>query len=186
MTDDDRAVDDEAHAPLTMDEDPCSAALRRLWSYLDKELTAADEDDLRDHLAGCPPCLAEYSIDVVLQTGQELVLQATVDLGQPFPGAATDRVCGAQQVTVECLDDQVDAVDSHADLVMRSLQPCRQGGGTGLQPVGAAGRSCRVRGCFVQAFGQLGGSVDEAPYSVVGAVGAVGDLVDRVGQLGAS
>ena len=67
MTDDDRAVDDEAHAPLTMDEDPCSAALRQLWSYLDKELTADDEDELRDHLAGCPPCLAEYSIDVVLK-----------------------------------------------------------------------------------------------------------------------
>ena len=67
MTDDDRAVDDEAHAPLTMDDDPCSAALRRLWTYLDKELTADDEDDLRDHLAGCPPCLAEYSIDVVLK-----------------------------------------------------------------------------------------------------------------------
>ena len=68
MTDDDRAVDDEAHAPLTMDDDPCSAALRRLWTYLDKELTADDEDDLRDHLAGCPPCLAEYSIDVVLKS----------------------------------------------------------------------------------------------------------------------
>ena len=67
MTDDDRAVDDEVHAPLTMDEDPCSAALRRLWTYLDKELTPDDEDELRDHLAGCPPCLAEYSIDVVLK-----------------------------------------------------------------------------------------------------------------------
>lgn len=67
MTDDDRALDDEAHAPLTADEDACTAALRQLWSYLDKELTPDDEDELRDHLAGCPPCLAEYSIDVVLK-----------------------------------------------------------------------------------------------------------------------
>ncbi len=67
MTDDERAVDDEAHAPLTTDEDPCAAALQRLWTYLDRELTADDEDELRDHLAGCPPCLAEYSIDVVLK-----------------------------------------------------------------------------------------------------------------------
>jgi len=34
---------------------------------VDKELTLEDEDELRDHLAGCPPCLAEYSIDVVLK-----------------------------------------------------------------------------------------------------------------------
>ena len=65
MTDAERALDDEAR-PLT-DDDVCSAALERLWSYLDKELTADDEDELREHLAGCPPCLAEYSIDVVLK-----------------------------------------------------------------------------------------------------------------------
>lgn len=66
MTDADRAQGDDAHAPLT-DDDPCSAALARLWSYLDRELTAADADELREHLDGCPPCLREYSIDVVLK-----------------------------------------------------------------------------------------------------------------------
>jgi mycothiol system anti-sigma-R factor len=65
MTDADRAPGDDA-LPL-VDDDPCSAALQRLWGYLDKELSADDEDELRDHLAGCPPCLAEYSIDVVLK-----------------------------------------------------------------------------------------------------------------------
>ena len=65
MTDAERALGDEARA-LT-DDDACSAALHRLWSYLDKELTPDDEDELREHLAGCPPCLREYSIDVVLK-----------------------------------------------------------------------------------------------------------------------
>jgi mycothiol system anti-sigma-R factor len=48
-------------------DDPCAAALDRLWTYLDHELTERDEAELREHLAECPPCLAEYSIDVVLK-----------------------------------------------------------------------------------------------------------------------
>ena len=68
MTDADRGTQgDEAPVQLTTDDDACAAALKRLWSYLDHELTADDEDELRDHLQGCPPCLAEYSIDVVLK-----------------------------------------------------------------------------------------------------------------------
>lgn len=65
MTDSDRARGDEA--PPLAEDDACTAALKRLWDYLDRELTPEDEDELRDHLAGCPPCLAEYSIDVVLK-----------------------------------------------------------------------------------------------------------------------
>ena len=65
MTDAERALGDDA--PALTDDDACSAALQRLWSYLDKELTADDEDELREHLAGCPPCLREYSLDVVLK-----------------------------------------------------------------------------------------------------------------------
>jgi len=68
MTDADRGMQgDDAHAPHTTDDDACGAALKRLWTYLDHELTAEDEDELRDHLDTCPPCLAEYSIDVVLK-----------------------------------------------------------------------------------------------------------------------
>ena len=66
MADADSALGDDALSRT--DDDPCAAALQRLWGYLDKELTAEDEDELREHLAGCPPCLAEYSIDVVLKT----------------------------------------------------------------------------------------------------------------------
>ena len=66
MTDAASALGDEALSRT--DDDPCAAALQQLWGYLDKELTAEDEDELREHLAGCPPCLAEYSIDVVLKT----------------------------------------------------------------------------------------------------------------------
>jgi len=47
--------------------DECAAAVHRLWTYLDRELNDDDAAELRDHLAGCPPCLAEYSIDVVLK-----------------------------------------------------------------------------------------------------------------------
>lgn len=60
------APDDEAPA-APAEDDACAAALHRLWGYVDAELTAEDEAELRDHLAGCPPCLAEYSIDVVLK-----------------------------------------------------------------------------------------------------------------------
>ncbi len=62
----DRAPDDDARIPLAED-DACSAALQRLWDYIDAELTPEDEAELREHLQGCPPCLAEYSIDVVLK-----------------------------------------------------------------------------------------------------------------------
>ena len=48
MTDADSALGDEA-LPRT-DDDPCAAALQRLWGYLDKELTAEDEDELRELL----------------------------------------------------------------------------------------------------------------------------------------
>ena len=66
MTEADRTPGDEAPVPTT-DDDACAAALTHLWSYLDQELTLDDAEELRDHLAGCPPCLAEYSIDVVLK-----------------------------------------------------------------------------------------------------------------------
>ncbi len=66
MNDAHGAAGDEAQPPISED-DSCAAALQRLWTYLDKELTPDDEEELRDHLAGCPPCLAEYSIDVALK-----------------------------------------------------------------------------------------------------------------------
>ena len=44
MTDADRVLGEGAR-PLT-DDDVCSAALQRLWGYLDKELTADDEDSM--------------------------------------------------------------------------------------------------------------------------------------------
>ena len=53
-----------AHA----EDDPCAAAVERLWSYVDHELDTSEAAELREHLEECTPCLEEYGIDVVLKT----------------------------------------------------------------------------------------------------------------------
>lgn len=64
--------DDEARPELGQharaEDDPCAAAVERLWSYVDHELDVSEADELREHLAECTPCLEEYGIDVVLKT----------------------------------------------------------------------------------------------------------------------
>ena len=41
----------------------CAEALSRLFEFLDAELDEADGDRIRQHLADCEPCLAEYDIE---------------------------------------------------------------------------------------------------------------------------
>ena len=41
----------------------CEQALSRLFEFLDAELPEEDGDLIREHLAYCEPCLAEYDLE---------------------------------------------------------------------------------------------------------------------------
>lgn len=41
----------------------CREALERLSEFLDAELPDVDGDRIREHLADCEPCLAEYDVE---------------------------------------------------------------------------------------------------------------------------
>jgi anti-sigma factor (TIGR02949 family) len=41
----------------------CQQALGMLFEFLDAELPDADGDRIREHLAYCEPCLAEYDVE---------------------------------------------------------------------------------------------------------------------------
>ncbi|GAB3564787.1 mycothiol system anti-sigma-R factor [Spelaeicoccus albus] len=43
------------------------AALKRLYNYLDGELSDSEIAEIRRHLAHCPPCESEYSIESMLK-----------------------------------------------------------------------------------------------------------------------
>ena len=47
-----------AHGPAD-----CAEALSRLFEFLDAEIGEADGDRIREHLADCEPCLAEYDVE---------------------------------------------------------------------------------------------------------------------------
>lgn len=41
----------------------CAEALSKLFEFLDQEVAEADGDRIRQHLADCEPCLAEYDVE---------------------------------------------------------------------------------------------------------------------------
>lgn len=46
-----------------MSGNDCSAALERLYQFLDNELDAADADTIRAHLEACEPCLDRFGVE---------------------------------------------------------------------------------------------------------------------------
>ncbi|MDO8144189.1 MULTISPECIES: mycothiol system anti-sigma-R factor [Isoptericola] len=48
-------------------ESECEHALHHLYEYLDSEMTEADEDRMRAHVAHCSPCLAELSVEELVK-----------------------------------------------------------------------------------------------------------------------
>ncbi len=48
-------------------QDECEHAIIHLYEFLDSEMTAADEQHMRDHLAHCAPCLAELSAEELVK-----------------------------------------------------------------------------------------------------------------------
>ncbi|HEY9292408.1 MAG TPA: mycothiol system anti-sigma-R factor [Microlunatus sp.] len=47
--------------------DDCANALSRLYEFLDRELEAADADEIRHHLAACEPCLDTFDAEEALK-----------------------------------------------------------------------------------------------------------------------
>jgi len=45
----------------------CDRAISRLYEFLDHELEAADEDDIRQHLAACEPCLDTFDAEQAMR-----------------------------------------------------------------------------------------------------------------------
>ncbi|WP_402466611.1 mycothiol system anti-sigma-R factor [Isoptericola aurantiacus] len=54
------------HEPAEGESD-CDHALTHLYDYLDSEMTEADEQRMRAHVAHCSPCLAELSIEELVK-----------------------------------------------------------------------------------------------------------------------
>ena len=48
-------------------ETDCREVLRRVFEFLDGEMTEQDVERIRQHLDECSPCLTEYGLDVALK-----------------------------------------------------------------------------------------------------------------------
>jgi mycothiol system anti-sigma-R factor len=46
---------------------PCSEVLEQVYAYLDKEMSEADCEDIREHLDECGPCLREFGLEEVVK-----------------------------------------------------------------------------------------------------------------------
>ena len=49
------------------DTSECDRAISRLYEFLDHELASADEDEIREHLAACEPCLDTFDAETALK-----------------------------------------------------------------------------------------------------------------------
>ncbi|MCA0294926.1 MAG: mycothiol system anti-sigma-R factor [Actinobacteria bacterium] len=45
----------------------CTEVLRHLYEFHDKELSAAEADEIREHLMACEPCLDHYQVEDVMR-----------------------------------------------------------------------------------------------------------------------
>jgi mycothiol system anti-sigma-R factor len=48
-------------------DENCENVIEHLFEYLDSEMTAADAERMRTHVAECSPCLAELGIDEMVK-----------------------------------------------------------------------------------------------------------------------
>ena len=46
----------------------CEHMLERVYQFLDHELDTASSDEIREHLAGCEPCLDRYDVEQAVKT----------------------------------------------------------------------------------------------------------------------
>ncbi len=43
---------------------PCKVAMKRLWAFIDGELDAVSEDEMRRHIEMCPRCYPRYDFQL--------------------------------------------------------------------------------------------------------------------------
>ncbi len=102
----------------------CEHVYEHLFVYLDSEMTAADSERVRSHIASCNPCLAELSAEEMVR---RMLRRSCVEQA---PQHLRDKVLARLQ-SVEC------AADSGTDDVVMSGD---HGGidrdGTGLDQAG--------------------------------------------------
>ena len=53
---------------MTPESEECTAVLRDLYAFHDKELSPAQADEIREHLMACEPCLDEYEVEDAMRT----------------------------------------------------------------------------------------------------------------------
>ena len=76
---------------------PCAEVLRRVYEYLDGELSGHELQHVSEHLDECGPCLRQYGLEEAVKT---LVRRA--HLPEPAPAQLRERVLlRVQQVRVE-------------------------------------------------------------------------------------
>lgn len=46
----------------------CGEVLERLYAFHDHELSAAEADEIREHLMACEPCLDRFEVEEALRT----------------------------------------------------------------------------------------------------------------------
>ena len=117
------------------------------------------------------------------QPGQEPVAFAGVDPAQALPGALAGRVCGADRVVLESLDDHPKALDGLGDLVVCGAEPGSQFGGAVTQSAGAVGGLAGAIGGLAKSAGDATAAVAELPGAGLGLPGARGDLVEGVAEV---
>jgi len=52
---------------MTPDFEDCTSVLRSLYAFHDNELTAAEADEIRQHLMACEPCLDHFEVEDALR-----------------------------------------------------------------------------------------------------------------------
>jgi len=58
---------DTEHLGPEPGSEACQNVANHIYEYLDSEMTQADADRMRAHVAECSPCLAELSIDELIR-----------------------------------------------------------------------------------------------------------------------
>ncbi len=48
---------------MTPEFEDCTEVLRSLYAFHDNELTAAEADEIRQHLMACEPCLDHFQVE---------------------------------------------------------------------------------------------------------------------------
>jgi anti-sigma factor (TIGR02949 family) len=52
---------------MTPDFEDCTSVLRSLYAFHDNELSAAEADEIRQHLMACEPCLDHFQVEDALR-----------------------------------------------------------------------------------------------------------------------